>query len=99
MSGGPAFLPVNPLQTHYQLDSAWNLTVNKHTLKFGWHGIRRHMKPFVNEAVRGNITFDRAYTQDPTNPSTTGFGPASALTGFFVSGNRSGIFEPYYLYT
>jgi len=98
LSGGPAFLPVNPLQTHYQTDSAWNWTVNRHTLKFGWHLVRRHMMPFVNEAVRGNMTFSRAFTADPQNPSTTGYGLATLLTGYMNSGARSGAFEPFYLY-
>jgi len=97
LSGGPAFLPVNPLQTHYQIDSAWNLTVGKHTLKFGWHIVRRDAQPFVNEAVRGNISFGRAFTANPASPATSGFGPASLLTGYFNSGNRSGLFEPFYL--
>ena len=97
LSGGPAFLPVNPLQTHYQIDSAWNWTVGKHTLKFGWHIVRRDAQPFVNEAVRGNITFGRAFTANPASPSTSGFGPASLLTGYFNNGNRSGLFEPFYL--
>lgn len=97
LSGGPAFLPVNPLQTHYQLDSAWNWTVGRHTLKFGWHIVRRDAQPFVNEAVRGNMNFNRAFTANPASPATSGFGPASLLTGFMISGNRSGLFEPFYL--
>lgn len=97
LSGGPAFLPVNPLQTHYQLDSAWNWTVGRHTLKFGWHIVRRDAQPFVNEAVRGNMTFSRAFTANPASPANSGFGPASLLTGFMNSGNRSGVFEPFYL--
>jgi len=97
LSGGPAFLPVNPLQTHYQLDSAWNWTVGKHTLKFGWHIVRRDAQPFVNEAVRGNMNFNRAFTANPSSPANSGFGPASLLAGFMNSGNRSGLFEPFYL--
>ncbi|MCX6596227.1 MAG: TonB-dependent receptor [Acidobacteria bacterium] len=97
LSGGPAFLPVNPLQTHYQLDSAWNWTIGKHTLKFGWHIVRRDAQPFVNEAVRGNMNFNRAFTADPSRPAASGFGPATLLTGFMNSGNRSGVFEPFYL--
>lgn len=97
ISGGPAFLPVNPLQTHYQIDSAWNWTVGRHTLKFGWHIVRRDAQPFVNEAVRGNLNFNRAFTSDPARPALSGFGPATLLTGFMNSGNRSGLFEPFYL--
>jgi len=97
LSGGPAFLPVNPLQTHYQLSSNFNWTVGRQTLKFGWHAVRRDAQPFVNEAVRGNMNFNRAYTADPARPAGTGYGPASLLTGYMVSGNRSGVFEPFYL--
>ena len=97
ISGGPGFLPVNPLQTHYQLDSAWNWTVGKHTLKFGWHIVRRDAQPFVNEAVRGVMNFNRAFTSNPASPATSGFGPATLLTGFMNSGNRAGLFEPFYL--
>jgi hypothetical protein len=97
LSGGPAFLPVNPLQTHYQLDSAWNWTVSRHTLKFGWHIVQRKAQPFVNEAVRGNLNFTRAFTSNPQSPANTGYGLATLLTGFMNNGARSGVFEPYYL--
>jgi hypothetical protein len=97
LSGGPGFLPVNPLQTHYQLDSAWNWTVGRHTLKFGWHIVRRDAQPFVNEAVRGVMNFNRAFTANPASPATSGFGPATLLTGFMNSGNRAGLLEPFYL--
>ncbi|MFN7938862.1 MAG: carboxypeptidase-like regulatory domain-containing protein [Bryobacteraceae bacterium] len=97
LSGGPAFLPVNPLQTHYQLDSAWNWTVGRHTVKFGWHIVQRKAMPFVNEAVRGNMNFTRAFTNNPQSPSNSGFGLATLLTGYMNSGARSGVFEPFYL--
>ncbi|MCC6586408.1 MAG: TonB-dependent receptor [Bryobacterales bacterium] len=97
LSGGPAFLPVNPLQTHYQLDSAWNWTVGRHTLKFGWHIVQRKAMPFVNEAVRGNMNFTRAFTSNPQSPATSGYGLATLLTGYMNSGARSGVFEPFYL--
>ncbi|MBL8176377.1 MAG: carboxypeptidase regulatory-like domain-containing protein [Bryobacterales bacterium] len=97
LSGGPAFLPVNPLQTHYQLDSAWNWTVGKHTIKFGWHIVQRKAQPFVNEAVRGNMNFTRAFTNNPQSPANSGFGLATLLTGYMNSGARSGVFEPFYL--
>lgn len=97
LSGGPAFLPVNPLQTHYQLDSAWNWTIGKQTLKFGWHIVQRRAQPFVNEAVRGNMNFTRAFTNNPQSPATSGFGLATLLTGYMNSGARSGVFEPFYL--
>jgi hypothetical protein len=59
--------------------------------------VRRDAQPFVNEAVRGNMNFNRAFTADPTRPAVTGYGPASLLTGYMISGNRSGVFEPFYL--
>ncbi len=99
ISGGPAFLPVNPKQTHYQLDSAWNWTVGSHTLKFGWHYVYRQPTPFVNEAVRGNMNFTRSFTADPQNAANTGHGLATLLSGYMVTGNRSGTFEPFYLKT
>ncbi|MBC8165214.1 MAG: carboxypeptidase regulatory-like domain-containing protein, partial [Bryobacteraceae bacterium] len=97
LSGGPGFLPVNPKQTNYQMDynTFWNLS--EHTLKFGGRIIRRDMQPFVNEAVRGVLNFTRAFTADPTSPANSGFGVASLLTGYMNSGQRAGIFEPYYI--
>jgi hypothetical protein len=97
LSGGPGFLPVNPKQTNYQLDynTYWNL--GAHNVKFGGRIIRRDMQPFVNEAVRGNLTFNRAFTANPQNASITGFGFASFLTGYMITGQRSGITEPYYI--
>ena len=95
LSGGPAFLPVNPKQTHYQVDNNFFWTVNRHSLKFGQHYVRRLTSPYTNISPRGNLSFNNAFTNDPTN-NTGGSGMATLLTGYMNSASRGALLEPYY---
>lgn len=96
LSGGPAFLPVNPRQTHYQFDDNifWNR--GRHQLKFGYHYIRRLVSPFTNTDTRGSINFNRNFTNDPAT-NTGGTGLATLLTGYSTGGSRGFLLEPYYM--
>jgi len=96
LSGGPAFLPVNPKQTHYQFDENLFWTRGRHQLKFGYRYIRRLVSPFTNTDTRGTINFGRNFTNDPVT-NTGGTGLATLLTGFSTGGSRGFLLEPYYM--
>jgi hypothetical protein len=55
LSGGPAFLPVNPKQTHYQFTSNLFYIAGNHTLKFGYHMVIRKPSPFTQSNTRGAL--------------------------------------------
>ena len=95
LSGGPAFLPVNPRQTHYQVDNNIFWSVNRHTLKFGQHYIRRHTSPYTNISPRGTLAFNNNFTNDPAT-NAGGSGMATLLTGYMNSASRGALLEPYY---
>jgi hypothetical protein len=95
LSGGPAFLPVNPRQNHYQVDNNLFWTVNRHQLKFGQHYIRRHTSPYTNISPRGTLAFNNNFTNDPAS-NLGGSGMATLLTGYVNSGGRGALLEPYY---
>ncbi len=95
LSGGPAFLPVNPRQTHYQFEDNVYWTVNNHTLKFGYRYVRRLTSPFTHTNTRGSINFNNNFTNDPTT-NTGGSGIATLLTGYSTGGSRGFLIEPYY---
>ncbi len=95
LSGGPAFLPVNPKQTHYQIDNNVFLTLGRHQLKFGQHYIKRLTSPYTNIAPRGNLSFNNNFTNDPRN-NAGGSGMATLLTGYLTAANRGALLEPYY---
>ncbi|MBI3681097.1 MAG: carboxypeptidase regulatory-like domain-containing protein [Acidobacteria bacterium] len=95
LSGGPGFLPVNPRQTHYQVDNNFFWTLGRHGIKFGQHYIRRQTSPYTNTSPRGTLSFNNNFTNDPTN-NTGGSGMATLLTGYVGSGSRGALLEPYY---
>ncbi len=95
LSGGPAFLPVNPKQTHYQIDNNVFLTLGRHQLKFGQHYVKRLTSPYTNIAPRGNLSFNNNFTNDPRN-NAGGSGMATLLTGYLTGANRGALLEPYY---
>ena len=95
LSGGPAFLPVNPKQFHWQVDNNFYWTVSRHQFKFGQHFVRRNTSPYTNIAPRGNLNFGNNFTNDPATNSG-GSGMATLLTGYLTSGNRGALIEPYY---
>lgn len=87
LSGGPSFLPARPKQVNYQTDYNVYWTVSRHTLKFGYHVVRRDVSPFTNADTRGQFTFGRGFTMDPVS-RTGGTGFATMLLGVIQSGQR-----------
>lgn len=98
ISGGPAFLPVNPKQFHWQAEDALVWLKGRHQLKFGYRLVDRYPSPFTNTDTRGTINFGRNYTNNPVTNSG-GSGLASLLTGYINSAARGFLLEPYTLRT
>ena len=98
ISGGPAFLPVNPKQFHWQIEDALVWLRERHQLKFGYRLVDRYPSPFTNTDTRGTINFGRNYTNNPVTNSG-GSGIASLLTGYINSAARGFLLEPYTLRT
>ena len=98
ISGGPAFLPVNPKQFHWQVEDALVWLRGRHQLKFGYRLVDRYPSPFTNTDTRGTINFGRNYTNNPAT-NTGGSGIASLLTGYINSAARGFLLEPYTLRT
>ena len=98
ISGGPAFLPVNPKQFHWQAEDALVWLRGRHQLKFGYRLVDRYPSPFTNTDTRGSINFGRNYTNNPVTNSG-GSGIASLLTGYINSASRGFLLEPYTLRT
>jgi len=96
LSGGPAFLPVNPRETHYQVSNNVFWMKSRHQLKFGYHYVRRLVSPFTNTNTRGTLNFARNFTNDPVT-NTQGTGLATLLTGYSTGGARGFLLEPYYM--
>jgi hypothetical protein len=100
ISGGPAFLPVNPKQFHWQVEDAVVWIRGRHQLKFGYRLVDRYPSPFTNTDTRGSINFGRNYTNNPAvTPAIGGSGIASLLTGYINSAARGFLLEPYTLRT
>jgi outer membrane receptor protein involved in Fe transport len=98
ISGGPAFLPVNPKQFHWQIEDALVWLKGRHSLKFGYRLVDRYPSPFTNTDTRGTINFGRNYTNNPVT-NAGGSGLASLLTGYINNAARGFLLEPYMLRT
>jgi hypothetical protein len=98
ISGGPAFLPVNPKQFHWQIEDALVWLRDRHQLKFGYRLVDRYPSPFTNTNTRGSIDFGRNFTNNPAT-NTGGSGLASLLNGYINSATRGFLLEPYTLRT
>ncbi len=100
LSGGPAFLPANPRETHWQIEDGIAWTVNRHTLKFGYRYVRRMVSPFTGPpggaATRGQLYFNNNFTNDPVT-NTGGAGLATLLTGYLTGGGRGFLRDVYYM--
>jgi hypothetical protein len=96
LSGGPAFLPVNPRETHYQVSDSIFWMKSRHQLKFGYHYVRRLVSPFTNTDTRSTLNFARNFTNDPVT-NTQGTGLATLLIGYSTGGSRGFLLEPYYM--
>jgi hypothetical protein len=95
ISGGPAFLPVNPQQWQWQVNNNISWTVSAHSMKFGYQYVRRRPSPFTNTDTRSSMTFNPALTNS-NNSGGAGF--ASLLLGYLSGGASRGFLqEPYYL--
>ena len=94
LSGGPAFLPVNPKQTHWQIENSLNWVAGRHSLKFGYRLVDRYPSPFTNTDTRSTLTFNRNFTNNPVNNSG-GTGLATLLTGYMTGAARGFLLEPY----
>jgi hypothetical protein len=88
ISGGPAFLPVNPKQTHFQLEDSVAFVTGRHSLKTGYRFILRKPSPFTNTDTRSSIAINRNLTNNPAN-NTQGSGLATLLLGFTTGGAAS----------
>jgi hypothetical protein len=98
ISGGPAFLPVNPKQFHYQIEDALVWLRARHQFKFGYRLVDRWPSPFTNTDTRGSINFGTSFVNDPVS-NTAGTGMAALLLGYFNSAARGFLLEPYTLRT
>jgi hypothetical protein len=94
LSGGPAFLPVNPKQTHWQIENSLNWVKSRHSMKFGYRLVDRYASPFTNTDTRSTLTFNRNFTNNPVNNSG-GTGLATLLTGYMTTAARGFLLEPY----
>ncbi len=98
ISGGPAFLPVNPKQFHWQIEDSLVWLKGRHQLKTGYRLVDRYPSPFTNTDTRGTINFVRNYTNNPVT-NAGGSGLASLLTGYINNAARGFLLEPYTLRT
>ena len=92
ISGGPAFLPVNPKQTHYQIEDSVAFVRGRHSLKTGYRFILRQPSPFTNTDTRSSISINRNLTNNPSTNSQ-GSGIATLLLGYTTGGARGFLFE------
>ena len=94
LSGGPAFLPVNPKQTHYQLEDTVSWVAGRHSLKSGYRFILRKPTPFTHTNTRSSIAINRNLTNNPqTNSQGTGI--ATLLLGYTTGGSRGFLLDFY----
>ena len=63
--GRPAFLPVNPKQTHYQIEDTVSWVRGRHAFKGGYRFVLRQPSPFTNTDTRSSISINRNLTNNP----------------------------------
>jgi len=93
ISGGPAFLPVNPQQIHYQLEDSLSWVKNRHSFKTGYRFVLRKPIPYINDNTRSAIAINRNLTNNPATNSG-GSGLATLLLGYTTGGARGFLLEP-----
>jgi hypothetical protein len=92
ISGGPAFLPVNPSQFHYQIEDMVVWLTGRQQFKFGYRLVDRRPSPFIHDNTRSAITFGTSFVNNPaTNSGGTGL--AEVLLGYFNSASRGFLLE------
>jgi hypothetical protein len=94
ISGGPAFLPVNPQQIHYQVEDTLSLVTGRHSLKSGYRFILRKPQPFTHTNTRSSISVNRNLTNNPQTNSQ-GSGIATLLLGYTTGGSRGFLLDNY----
>lgn len=94
LSGGPAFLPVNPKQIHYQVEDTLSWATSRHSLKAGYRFILRKPSPFINGNTRSSIAINRNLTNNPQTNSQ-GSGLATLLLGYTTGGSRAFLTDVY----
>lgn len=94
LSGGPAFLPVNPKQIHYQFENTLSWVTGRHSVKGGYRFILRKPSPFTNTNTRSSIAINRNLTNNPQTNSQ-GSGLATLLLGYTTGGSRGFLLDVY----
>jgi hypothetical protein len=92
ISGGPAFLPVNPSQWHYQIENALVWIRGRHQVKFGYKVVDRAPSPMIHDNTRSLITFGTSFVNNPLT-NTGGTGLAAVLLGYFNNASRGFLLE------
>jgi Carboxypeptidase regulatory-like domain/TonB-dependent Receptor Plug Domain len=92
ISGGPAFLPVNPSQFHYQIEDMLVWLTGRQQWKFGYRLVDRRPSPFIHDNTRSAINFGTSFVNNPlTNSGGTGL--AEVLLGYFNNASRGFLLE------
>ncbi len=92
ISGGPAFLPVNPSQFHYQIEDGLVWLKGRQQVKFGYRLVDRRPSPFIHDNTRSAINFGTSFVNNPlTNSGGTGL--AEVLLGYFNNASRGFLLE------
>ena len=92
LSGGPAFLPVNPSQFHYQVEDVLVWLKGRHQLKFGYRLVDRAPSPMIHDNTRSAINFGTSFVNNPlTNSGGTGL--AAVLLGYYNNASRGFLLE------
>ena len=94
ISGGPAFLPVNPKQIHYQVEDTLSWVKGRHALKGGYRFVLRQPSPFTHTDTRSSISVNRNLTNNP-QANNQGSGLATLLLGYTTGGARGFLLETY----
>ena len=89
ISGGPAFLPVNPKQIHYQLEDTLSWVKGRHSFKTGYRFILRKPSP-VHQRQHPQQHHHRPQPdQQPADEQPQGSGLATMLLGYTTAGSRA----------
>jgi hypothetical protein len=94
ISGGPAFLPVNPKQLHYQVEDTLSWVKGKHSFKTGYRFLLRKPTPFTHTNTRSSISVNRNLTNNPQTNSQ-GSGISTLLLGYTTGGQRGFLLDFY----
>ena len=94
ISGGPAFLPVNPKQIHYQVEDTLSWVKARHTFKTGYRFLLRKPTPFTHTNTRSSISVNRNLTNNPQTNSQ-GSGISTLLLGYTTGGQRGFLLDFY----